>query len=184
MLIISENELYHTDSCEDIIEHHGVKGMKWGQRAARKVGAFVKASARAKYNEYRHPILSSRAARESFKRSRGGTFMGTTRSLDFQNRYVKDMVAAKKQYKQDKRKALGKHDEGDDKIFNKYGHEAYFSKRNKQGGETRKAYRERQRGAQQKMSMAYKDLNARYKKDIIDAKAKRQKAAVVAGGKY
>ena len=155
MLIISENELYHTDSCEDIIEHHGVKGMKWGQRAARKVGAFVKASA-----------------------------MGTTRSLDFQNRYVKDMVAAKKQYKQDKRKALGKHDEGDDKIFNKYGHEAYFSKRNKKGGETRKEYKERQRGAQQKMSMAYKDLNARYKKDIIDAKTKRKKAAVVTGGKY
>lgn len=32
MLIISENELLHTDSCEDIIEHHGIKGMKWGQR--------------------------------------------------------------------------------------------------------------------------------------------------------
>lgn len=181
MLIIKENELLHTDSCQDFIEHHGVKGMKWG---VKKVGSFVNAAARAKYNEYRHPILSSRAFRESFKRSRGGTFMGTTRSLDFQNRYVKDMVNAKKKYKEDKRKALGKHSVGDDKIFSKYGHEAYFSKRNMKGGETRKEYKERQRGAQQKMSMAYKDLNARYKKDIIDAKAKRKKAAVVAGGKY
>ena len=32
MIIIYEDEIYHTDNCEDIIEHHGIKGMKWGQR--------------------------------------------------------------------------------------------------------------------------------------------------------
>lgn len=32
MIIISENELIHTDRFDDVIEHHGVKGMKWGQR--------------------------------------------------------------------------------------------------------------------------------------------------------
>lgn len=30
MLIISENELIHTDDFNDVIEHFGVKGMKWG----------------------------------------------------------------------------------------------------------------------------------------------------------
>ena len=29
MIIISENELLNTDSVDDVIEHHGVKGMKW-----------------------------------------------------------------------------------------------------------------------------------------------------------
>ena len=32
MLIIHENELIHTDDFNDVIEHFGVKGMKWGSR--------------------------------------------------------------------------------------------------------------------------------------------------------
>ena len=32
MLILHEGELLHTDSSTDIIEHYGVKGMKWGKR--------------------------------------------------------------------------------------------------------------------------------------------------------
>ena len=34
MLIIYEGELIHTDNFDDVIEHFGVKGMKWGQRRA------------------------------------------------------------------------------------------------------------------------------------------------------
>lgn len=30
MLIINENELIHTDDFNDIIEHYGIRGMKWG----------------------------------------------------------------------------------------------------------------------------------------------------------
>ena len=40
MIIIEENELYQTDSFEDILQHHGVKGMKWGQRMKRWGSAY------------------------------------------------------------------------------------------------------------------------------------------------
>ena len=32
MIIINEDTLIHTDSSSDVIEHFGVKGMRWGQR--------------------------------------------------------------------------------------------------------------------------------------------------------
>ena len=45
MIIINEDTLIHTDSSSDVIEHFGVKGMRWGQRRARvngmpKIGQF------------------------------------------------------------------------------------------------------------------------------------------------
>ena len=180
MLIISENELLHTDSCQDIIEHHGVKGMKWGQRVQR----WASAAGQAYTNSVRHPILSDKSIKASGKRSKVGTLLGTTRSLEFRNRYVKDMVKAQKQYKKDKKKALSRHGDGDDKIFNKYSQDAYFSKRKKADGESRKDYRERQTMARKKMAAAYKDLNDNFNRDIANAKTKRKKAAILAGGRY
>ena len=35
MLILHEGELLHTDSSTDVLEHYGVKGMKWGKRLFR-----------------------------------------------------------------------------------------------------------------------------------------------------
>ena len=32
MIIINEDTLIHTDSSSDVIQHFGVKGMRWGQR--------------------------------------------------------------------------------------------------------------------------------------------------------
>jgi len=43
MLILYEGELLHTDSSTDILEHYGVKGMKWGKRlgtSAKKVANY------------------------------------------------------------------------------------------------------------------------------------------------
>ena len=39
----------------DVIEHHGVKGMKWGQRAAKKISSGMDhhyAKASKAYNDY------------------------------------------------------------------------------------------------------------------------------------
>ena len=43
MLILHEGEILHTDSSTDILEHYGVKGMKWGKRlgtSAKKVANY------------------------------------------------------------------------------------------------------------------------------------------------
>ena len=43
MLILYEGELLHTDSSTDVLEHYGVKGMKWGKRlgtSAKKVANY------------------------------------------------------------------------------------------------------------------------------------------------
>lgn len=43
MIIIHEGEILHTDSSTDILEHYGVKGMRWGKRfgtSAKKVANY------------------------------------------------------------------------------------------------------------------------------------------------
>lgn len=180
MIIIYEDKIYHTDTCEDIIEHHGVKGMKWGQRMKR----WGSAAGMATINSLRHPILADKAIKESRKRSKMGTLMGTTRSLEFRNRYVKDMAKANRKYKKDMRKAESDHVNGDDRIFNRYSKDAYFGKRKKADGESRKDYRERQTMARKKMSAAYTNLNNQYDVARLNAKAKRKQSATLAGGRY
>ena len=51
MLIYENGELQHTDTCLDIIEHSGVKGMKWGQR--RSISRNKKALNKARALHYR-----------------------------------------------------------------------------------------------------------------------------------
>ena len=179
MLIISENELLHTDSCEDIIEHHGVKGMKWGQRMKRWGSAYGGMAKR----KLLHPNFYATARRKT-RGMTGSPLSVSSRHMEYSNRVVDDMVKANKQYKKDKKDAVGRHSDGDEKIFKKYGNDAFFTKRNKKGGESRQDYRIRKGEAQKKIANAYVGLNTRYKNDIINAKAKRAKAYVNAGGKF
>ena len=54
MLILHEGELLHTDSSTEILEHYGVKGMKWGKRlrsAASKLYDDHKENLRYKYRK-------------------------------------------------------------------------------------------------------------------------------------
>lgn len=47
MIIIYDGELYQTNDYSDVLEHHGVKGMRWGQRLRGNYIVSGKAAARA-----------------------------------------------------------------------------------------------------------------------------------------
>ena len=85
MYIIHEQQLVHVDRGSDILEHYGVKGMKWGKRAVGYAGSFGKAFA----NQFAHPVLSQKAYSSAASKSRAGSIVGTKRSLDYQNKFVK-----------------------------------------------------------------------------------------------
>ena len=79
MLILHEGEFLHTDSSTDVLEHHGVKGMKWGKRvrsAASKVASDKRVRATGRYlkdygkeslimvgKSHTNPLLSAKARR-------------------------------------------------------------------------------------------------------------------------
>lgn len=110
MIIISENELIHTDHFDDVIEHFGTKGMKWG---VRKTKAYAKSFVRNKYNELRHPILTTKA---DFKTLMKGRVLNTHRRLDYVNKFVDDRIAAKRNYKAGKKAIDEKYSKLEDKI--------------------------------------------------------------------
>ena len=88
MLILHEGELLHTDSSTDILEHYGVKGMKWGKRlrtAATNVSNYYdhtnRMNRRINNNIYRRDITQKKldslnkemATRSNFRKLRGKT---------------------------------------------------------------------------------------------------------------
>lgn len=180
MLIISENELIHTDDFGDVIEHFGVKGMKWGQRTKR----WGSAAGRAVVNNLRHPIISNKGIVASRKHSVLGTEFGTTRSLEFRNRYVKNMVAANKQYKKDKKQANTKYSEGVGKASKKHEKSSFYPKRDKKNGETISDFRKRVTDSSKELGKTFSKLNMERKASISKAKDKRKQAQMRAGGQY
>ena len=95
------------------LQHHGVKGMKWGKRAARAVGGWTKEYGKVYANTYTHPFHSSAASRKLiFKNGKKGFLeggIGTTNSLGYRNKVVKERIEAKDQYKKDKKSAKSKY---------------------------------------------------------------------------
>ena len=59
MYVIESNKLVHVDSTKDILEHFGVKGMKWGQRRQEKL-----------YNRYIQKGYTKKAAAEKAEKRR------------------------------------------------------------------------------------------------------------------
>ena len=96
MILIEENELIHVDSCDDVLEHFGVKGMKWGQRAARKVGSYGKEYMKLTYNSYRHP---KSFVKSGFSSLRKGKLIRTHKNLKYRNKFIKDDIENRKNYK-------------------------------------------------------------------------------------
>ena len=67
MIIIYDGEIYHTNTSEDIIEHHGIKGMKWGQRLR---GNYVVGSGTANRAQKKILRLQKRNKRTAFNKTK------------------------------------------------------------------------------------------------------------------
>lgn len=123
------------------LHHHGVKGMKWGKRAARAVGDWTKEYGKAYANVYIHPLHSSAASRKLiFKNGKRGFLeggIGTTNSLGYRNKVVKERMEAKEQYKKDKKTAKADYALNKDKNSYKAAkliNKMHYKKRKKEAG--------------------------------------------------
>jgi hypothetical protein len=129
MLILHEGELLHTDSSTEILEHYGVKGMKWGKRlrsAASKVASDKRVRATGRYlkdygkesfktvgRSYTNPLLSDKSARLATMHDlRKGNLSSALlirnkAAMKRMNDYVDDRVDLKDTHKTKQRKTKG-----------------------------------------------------------------------------
>ena len=129
MLILHEGELLHTDSSTEILEHYGVKGMKWGKRlrsAASKVASDKRVRATGRYlkdygkeyaktvgKSYTNPLLSNKAGGLATMHDlRKGNLSSALlirnkASMKRMNDYVDDRVDLKDTHKTKQRKTKG-----------------------------------------------------------------------------
>lgn len=129
MLILHEGELLHTDSSTDILEHYGVKGMKWGKRlrvAATKVASDKRVRATGRYlkdygieafdslgKSYTNPLLSAKADRlaTAYDLRKGNLssalLVRNKAALKRMNDYVDDREDLKDRHKAKQRKTKG-----------------------------------------------------------------------------
>ena len=129
MLILHEGELLHTDSSTEILEHYGVKGMKWGKRlrsAASKVASDKRVRSTGRYlkdygketliavgNKYTHPLLKRKADRlATIHDLRKGNLSSALlirnkAAMKRKNDYVDDRVDLKDRHKAKQRETKG-----------------------------------------------------------------------------
>lgn len=127
MKIYDNGELIHVDSSKDIIEHSGIKGMKWGQRRA------LKKELRGLEREFggRRNTAVKTAKKESAGHSRLGTLLKSNRSLQYRLNRLKEFKKLEKQLDDDVNKiTLSKDDKKKiEKARKEYGDdEAHFTK--------------------------------------------------------
>lgn len=79
MKIYDNGELIHVDSSKDIIEHFGIKGMKWGQRRALK----KELRTLTKETGGKRTVAYHETLKESKRNSRLGTMFKSKRSLKY-----------------------------------------------------------------------------------------------------
>ena len=124
MLILHEGELLHTDSSTDILEHYGVKGMKWGKRLRSATSKRVRATGRylkdygkealkSTGRSYTHPLLNNKGQRlaTTYDLRKGNLssalLVRNKAGIKRSNDYVDDRVDLKDQHKAKQNKTKG-----------------------------------------------------------------------------
>ena len=129
MLILHEGELIHTDSSTEILEHYGVKGMKWGKglrsavskvasdKRVRATGRYLKEygkeTSKAVGKSFTNPLISDKAYRLATRYDlRKGNLSSALlirnkASMKRVNDYVDDRVDLKDTHKAKQRKTKG-----------------------------------------------------------------------------
>ena len=129
MLILHEGELLHTDSSTDVLEHYGVKGMKWGKRlrsAVSKVASDKRVRATGRYlkdygkesfkmvgRSYTKPLISGKAAslatRHDLRKGNlsSALLIRNKAAVKRMNDYVDDRLDLKDKHKTKQRKTKG-----------------------------------------------------------------------------
>ena len=116
MLILHEGELLHTDSSTEILEHYGVKGMKWGKRG-RATGQYLKGygkeTSKVVGKLFTNPMLRNKAGRLAtrYDLKKGNLssalLIRNKASMKRINDYVDDRVDLKDIHKAKQRKTKG-----------------------------------------------------------------------------
>ena len=88
---------------ELVIEHYGVKGMKWG---VRKAVDRAKASGRMGINSYVHPVASTKVALKTAKTRPSSLIYNSTKNVEKFNADVRKEVDRSKQLKSNKKKNI------------------------------------------------------------------------------
>lgn len=124
MLLIEDDKLVHVDSSLDILEHYGVKGMKWGKRMKRTLAVYANKDTRRQY------LNLKKETKQSYKKLKKAA--RNKRDREYDDAEIEyDVAMAKNPGLRDLKKTADKYADADDAFTRAIGRSAeqeYYKK--------------------------------------------------------